>query len=278
MLAIIGLCGVLAGSVLQSGAGGRSLTPRIASARALSEAAPAATSVAATQAAVVPVPSFQPALSAANVAPLPASPLAIAASGGVSAGTLAPTQTSGSSQAPATVAAASVSTTGTTQVSRAASPQSAPAAVPQFTANVARVAATPVRATSALASPEFLAAEAQVLGGATTPTGPSLGLDPTTSVPSVVESGSSGTPGSGAQVTSDLPFPTLQPYAGPLDTQQEAYRALGLPADFQFGGEPDPYVAGSYQSFVRDAAAGNKAAQAGLDLATSQGANFTAFH
>ncbi len=280
-LAIIGLCGVLAGSVLQSGAGGRSLAPRLDSARALSQAASAATSLAATPAAVVPLPTTQPALTAASVPALSASPAAIAGSGGVSAGTLAPTKASGSSPPLTSLAAAPILATRPTQALPAADPQSQSArtALPQFTPNVARVAAAPVSAANAAGSSILQATEEQVLGAAATTTpGASLGIDPMTAVQPSAVSGPTTDPGTGLPVNTNPPFPGVRPYVGAISTQAEAYEALGLPAEFQFGAEPDPYVVGSYKSFVADAAAGDKAAQAGLDLATSQGANFSGFN
>ena len=99
-----------------------------------------------------------------------------------------------------------------------------------------------------------------------------------TGVTTSTGSGSTDGSGTGVPVNTNPPFPNVRPYDGPITTEGEAMQALGLPADFQFGAEPDPYVVGSYQSFVTDAAAGDKAAQAGLDLATSQGANFSGFN
>jgi hypothetical protein len=69
----------------------------------------------------------------------------------------------------------------------------------------------------------------------------------------------------------------LPSYSGPLDTVAESNQALGLPAGFQFGGEPDPYVVGSLAAFQAGAASGNAASQAGLAEAQSQGANFSGY-
>jgi hypothetical protein len=273
VLAIIALSGVLAASVLQSGAGGQRLAPRIASGSARSQAAQAEPSVAATQAAVVPVPSSQPALSATSVPATGGSFAAVAGRGAVVAGAVAPAQASGSSQPPISIAATSGSAIRTTQGLRGAEPQSAPVA--QFTPNVARFDAG---AASASSSNALQAAQDQVLGiASTTTTAASSGIDPMTGVVPSTESSASSGSGSGVPVNTNPPFPSVQPYVGPVSTQAEAMQALGLPGDFQFGAEPDPYIVGSYQSFVTDAAAGDAAAQAGLNLAMSQGANFSGF-
>ena len=281
VLAIIGLSGVLAASVLQSGAGGQNLASRIASGSARSQAVLAEPSVVATQAAVAPIPSSQPVMSATSVPAVGGSTAAVAGRG-VIAGPVAPTQASGSSQAQTSIAAASGLTTGATQVLHAAEPQSAPARSPvaQFTTNVATVHAATVGGATASSSSALQAVRDRVLGiAATTTTGASSGINPATgALPSTESSAASGSGASGPVNTSNLPFPNIQPYTGPISTEAETMMALGLPADFQFGGEPDPYIAGSYQSFVTDAAAGDQAAQAGLDLAMSQGANFGAFH
>jgi hypothetical protein len=273
VLAIIGLSGVLAASVLQSAAGGGSLAPRIASGSARSQAALVEPSMAVTQAAVVPVLGSQPALRATSVPATGGSIAAVAGRGVVSAGTVALTQASGSSQAPTSIAAASGLTTATTPLLPSTAPQSPPAPSPaaQFTTNIASVHAATVGAASASGANALQAAQDQVLGvAATTATGASSGVDPAT--------GSDSGSGSGVPVNTNPPFPSVHSYAGPISTEAEAMQALGLPADFQFGAEPDPYVVGSYHSFVTDAAAGDQAAQAGLNLAMSQGANFSGFN
>jgi hypothetical protein len=123
------------------------------------------------------------------------------------------------------------------------------------------------------------AVQDQVLGSAaTTATGASSAIEPMTGVLPSTESSAPTDSGSGVPVNTNPPFPSVHAYAGPISTEAEAMEALGLPADFQFGAEPDPYIVGSYQSFVTDAAAGDNAAQAGLDLAMSQGANFSGFN
>jgi hypothetical protein len=279
VLAILGLSGVLAASVLQGGAGGTSAPRRIGPAGARSQTALAAPSTAVTQPAVVPVPSGGPVISTPSVPVAGGTTAAVAGRAGLSPATVTPAHAAGSSQLSTSIPAASGSTTRTGQTLRPA--QSAPASGPaaQLTRTATGAGTAMVGGELAPASSPLRAAQDQVLGGAATPTtGASLGIEPMTGVSPSTDSGSPSGSGSGVPVNTNPPFPSIQPYIGPISTQAEAMMALGLPATFQFGAEPDPYIVGSYQSFVTDAAQGDKAAQAGLQLAVSQGANFSGFN